>query len=93
MPDAEFKGALTAFESHAVNALLSKHLGATLPADHFHIASFCMQHRTGSVVEQASQKWNLLPGAFCLAYQLGNEDFYDHLESSVKAVLIKHLEE
>ena len=91
MPEAEYKGILTATDSHAVNVLLSKYLVASLPADHFHIASFCMQHRTGSVCEEISKLWGLLPPCFCLASQTKNADFYNDLGSTVRMVLRKYL--
>ena len=91
MPHAKHKGTLTSFDSHSVNLLLSKFLTATLPADHFHIASLCTQHRTGSVCEEVSNTWGLLPPCFCLAAQTRNGDFYNDLGSTVWTVLNKYL--
>ena len=90
-PDAHYYGSLASWDTHSVNVLLSKYLGENLPPNHFHLASFCIQHRTGSACEEVSKKWNLLPASFCLARQMQSADFYDGLEESVAEVLTKYL--
>ena len=90
-PDAYYYASLAAWDTHAVNVLVSKYLGGCLPANHFHMASFCIQHRTGSTCEEVSKKWNLIPASFCLARQMGFADFYDGLEEAVTSVLTKYL--
>ena len=92
LPSAELLASLTASDSHAVNLLLSKQLSAELPPNHLHICSLCMQHRTGSVLEEVSKKWGLLPPSFCLATQLQHGDFHDDLMKCVGLVLTKYLQ-
>eukprot|EP00973_Karenia_brevis_P025173 3472992-Karenia_brevis.AAC.1 len=90
--NAVMYGSLTATDSHAANLLLSKHLISVLPHNHFHLPSLCMQHRTGSVCEEVSKKWGLLPCSFCLASQLVNNSFRENLRTSVRVVLAKYLD-
>ena len=91
LPNTIFFASLTAADSHAVNILTSKYLAAQLPRNHFHLASYCVQHRTGSTCEEITKKWNLLSPSFCLAVQLENGDFHDSLRTAVIAVLRKYL--
>ena len=83
---------LTATDSHAVNKLVSKFVSSKkMPENHFHVAAYCTQHRTGTVCEEVSKRWGLLPPAFCLATQLEHGDFIDSLRTSVVEVLRKYL--
>ena len=91
MPDAEYCGSLASTDSHSVNLLLFKNLVSALPPHHFLLAALCTQHRTGSVVEEISKKWGLLPCSFCLAARLENADFHDDLRDAVQAVLNRYL--
>ena len=91
MLDAEYVGSLASTDSHSVNLLLFKHLVSALPPNHFLLAALCTQHRTGSVVEEISKKWGLLPCSFCLAARLENADFHDDLRDAVQAVLNRYL--
>ena len=90
-PNAKFFASLTAADSHQVNMLVSKYLAAQLPSGHVHVASYCVQHRTGSTCEEITKKWSLLSPSFCLATQLENGDFHDSLRAAVIVVLRKCL--
>ena len=87
LPEAMYHARLTATDSHAVNKLVSKFAANKLPENHFHVAAYCTQHRTGSVCEEVSKRWGLLSPAFCLATQLEHGDFIDSLRTSVVEVL------
>ena len=54
LPPARYYGHLLSSDMHSVNVLTSKWVGKeirALPGNHFHVASYCTQHKTGSVVE------------------------------------------
>eukprot|EP00973_Karenia_brevis_P024984 3442934-Karenia_brevis.AAC.1 len=51
-----------------------------------------MQPRTGSVVEEASQKWGLLPCSACLASQLGRNSFRNDLQAASRVVLAEYFD-
>jgi hypothetical protein len=91
LPDAHYHASLTATDTHSVNVLLSKVVSVDLPPKHFHIGSMCMQHRTGSVCEEVSKRWELLPPTFCLTTQLMHGDFHDDLKEAVRSTLTKYL--
>jgi hypothetical protein len=91
LPEAMYHARLTATDSHTVNKLVSKFAANELPENHFHVAAYCTQHRTGSVCEEVSKRWGLLSPAFCLATQLEHGDFIDSLRTSVVEVLRKFL--
>jgi hypothetical protein len=91
LPSAGYHGRLIAGDSHAVNLLTSKVLSQVLPPTHFHVACFCLQHRTGSVCEEVAQKWGLLLASFCLAINIQQGEFYDDLKGAVVAILRKYL--
>ena len=87
LPEAMYHARLTATDSHTVNKLVLKFAANELPENHFHVAAYCTQHRTGSVCEEVSKRWGLLSPAFCLATQLEHGDFIDSLRTSVVEVL------
>ena len=61
LPRAKYYGSLTASDSHSVNLLTSKFAAASSPANHFHIASLCVQHKTGSICEEVSKNGGSCP--------------------------------
>ena len=91
LPRADYYGFLSATDSHSVNKLLSKFAVSTLQNKEYHICSLCTQHRTGSVCEEVSKQWGLLPPSFCLASQMRNADFYEEFGDGVAAILSKFL--
>ena len=51
LPIAKYYGTLQATDSHSVNKLLNKYLDTVLKPNEFHLASYCVQHMTGSTAE------------------------------------------
>ncbi len=91
LPAATYHVSLTASDTHSVNCLISKYLPHVLGPRHFHIGSYCMQHRTGSVCEEVANRFGLLPSSLCLATQMEHGDFHTDVERSVEAVISKYL--
>ena len=91
LPACSLRATMTTSDSHSVNKLLSKWLSLTPEPNHFHLASYCIQHRTGSVCEAIGAQWGFMPGTFCLATQLEHKDFYTDVENAVKQVVSKYL--
>ena len=92
LPQADYYGFLSATDSHSVNKLLSKFTIASLQNREYHICSLCTQHRTGSVCEEVSKQWGLLPPSFCLASQMRNADFHEDIHEGVAVILSKFLQ-
>ena len=95
MPDAEIYGHIAISDSHAVNLCTNKRADAD-PQDstlvkNLTMASYCMQHRVGSVCEEAGNRWSLLPLCMCLANQMQHGDFHTDLTAAVEVVVRKYL--
>lgn len=100
MPEAEFYGHISICDTHAVNVCTNGRADAE-PVDadpqdstlvnNFTIASYCMQHRVGTVCEEAGNRWSLLPMCMCLANQMQHGDFHTDLTTAVEAVVRKYL--
>ena len=91
LPDAEFYGSTFIGDSHSVNKLCSKFAATDPRPNFFHAGSWCQQHRAGSVSEAIGERMGFLPASLCLATQMEQGDFYDELEESVTAVLVRYL--
>ena len=86
---------LIAFDSHAVNKLVSKWVSAKqerLAQLCFHVASYCTQHMTGNVVEQVSKYLGIIRPGFALASCLATGAISDSVGCELFAVLEKDLE-
>ena len=104
-PLARFMGSLMATDQHSVNVLLSKWAVAEqrrqeeeeAAADvaqasvdaRFHLATYCIQHKTGSAVERVTQFLGLISPAFCIASSLS----WGNLADDLDALLLQTIEE
>ena len=89
--NAKYYGTLMATDSHAVNELCSKWISATIRSlglrNHFHIASFCTQHKTGAAIEAVTKYLGLLSPTFCIASLMAGGDYADDVEKRARAIL------
>ena len=94
-PKAKFFASMTATDSHSVNKLLSKWIskhqgeGGTT---HFHVPSYCTQHKTGNAVQQVTEYLGLIRPGFALAACLQAGDIAKSLDADLEAVLEQQLE-
>ena len=89
-PAAQYYGSLTATDAHSVNGLLSKWIIAQQSEagkNFFHLPMFCIQHKTGAVVEKVTKFLGLLSPSFCMASCLSDGDFLDDMEVHMSATL------
>ena len=89
-PAAEYYGSLTATDAHSVNCLLSKWIITQQDEagkNFFHLPMFCIQHKTGAVVESVTKFLGLLSPSFCMASCLSDGDVVDDIEVHLSSIL------
>ena len=104
-PKAKYFASITATDSHTVNKLCSKWismsqeqedlLGLVLGQDQpkrYHVTSYCIQHKTGNVVQQVSEYLDLIRPGFALASCFATASIMDKLEFDLRVVLGMQLE-
>ena len=90
LPPARYYGHLLSSDMHSVNVLTSKWVGKeirALPGNHFHVAAYCTQHKTGSVVETITKQLGLLSPCFCIASVLKHGDVCDDLQELLESII------
>ena len=96
VPKATYVGCLTATDSHSVNKLVSKWVASKqeglVGPSRFHVASYCVQHKTGAAVQKVSEYLGLIRPGFALASCLATGSIADDLDSELEAVLAQELE-
>ena len=89
-PLAKYYGNLMATDQHSVNVLCSKWViqnQREAGNNHFHAALFCVQHKTGAVVEAVTKFLGLLSPSFCLSSCLSYGDLADDIENNIRTIL------
>ena len=79
--NAEWKGVLFSADGHGTNHLLAKH------GDACALASFCVQHRTGRVIEEISKRLGVVGPCYCMARLFAMGDFCQDIRDSLEAYL------
>ena len=79
-PLAQFYGTLTSMDSHSVNKRVLKYLLAKLPPGSFHLATFCLQHKTGHVMEAVTKRLGVIGSCFCIAKQFHHGCVFDSMK-------------
>ena len=91
-PVAEFYGTLTSMDSHSVNKRVVKYLLAKLPPGSFHLATFCLQHKTGHVMEAVTKRLGLIGPCFCIAKQFHHGGMFDSMKNRLRVIVQEELQ-
>ena len=91
-PAARLRGVLTASDGASTCHLVVKHLEDLLPDDTedtltLLLSSFCLQHRTGRVIEEASKRLGVVGPCYCMSRLFAQGDFWEEIRDSMEAVL------
>lgn len=85
LPGVTRRAFLTTTDAAAYNHLALKHLTASLPPGNYHLACDCLQHRTGSVIENITRQLKILNDCFCLAKAWKQADLFQDVQEHVRA--------
>ena len=89
--NAKYVATVVACDGSSVNLSVLKHLEHTLPRDHLLLVCFCMQHRTGAIVEVITELLGIMGAVQCIGNAFRGGDFLQDLTESVRAVLQKDM--
>ena len=81
---AKFKATLCTSDAHAANLRLLRYLEQTLPDDHYMLATLCVQHRTGNVVEQLFKLFGTLGANFSVSKTLNKKNLLESIRKKVR---------
>ena len=91
-PLAQFYGTLTAMDSHSVNKKVLQSLLAKLPPASFHLATFCLQHKTGHVMEAVTKHLRIIGSCFCIAKQFHHGNFLESMKQKLRVIVEEELQ-
>ena len=84
-PLAKYRGSLQATDQHSVNVLMEKVIVQRQDdfddGTSFELTCFCVQHKTGNVVEEVTKFLGLLSPSFCIASCLSQGDLGEAVDT------------
>jgi hypothetical protein len=93
--NAKYIASILAADKHSVNVLLNKWgccKQRAVGPNRFFVCLYCVQHRTGNIVEQVTKYLGLITPCFCISSMLARGDLSQDLEEYLRPVVDKMLD-